>query len=546
MTAESGYPTARSAWSPPEWMPEKPTGSGLEAWCYTDRFSYLPGETVDLHVYTTAESYSIDVIRDGANPTTVMNVDGLPGQAPATPEDAYAAGCQWPVGTSLVIPQDWESALYLVVIRAHRDGRTVENEHFFVVRSAAAGLRTPFVLVLTTSTLLAYNDWGGANHYRGLGPDPTVDIGSPMSSMQRPIGRGFLRKPVGAPRNRHEYVPPPFWEPRYEVYEWARLRGYSRHHADAFWATYERPFVVWAETQGFTFDVITQDDLHRVPGVLDPYRCAVIVGHDEYWSWQMRDEVDRFVENGGNVARFGANFLWQVRIEGSTQVCFKYDADVRDPQSRGTDRHLTTAVWDHPMTTRPGALTFGLTGIAGTYCGYGASAPRGHGGFTVYRPDHWALEGTDLYYGDVLGGAPARIGTFEVDGCDYTFRGGLPYPTGGDHAPDSLEIIAMGPAVSYEEDHFSGRVPLGDPGGAADDSQMGVKWMPDAKGGRRPIYGSGMMASFTRGNGTVFNSGSTEWVAGLIHRDWFVERITSTVLNRLGQQKGARRGVTDG
>lgn len=534
MTPEMGYPTARSAWSPPEWMPERPTGTGLEAWCYTDKYSYLPGETVDLHVHTTAATYTVEVIRDGLHPETVLTRDGLPGRAWDTPEDAYARGCGWPVATSLSIPADWESGMYLIVIRAQRDNVTVENEHFFVVRPIEPGKRTPFVLILTTSTLLAYNDWGGANHYRGMGSDPTVDVGSPLSSMHRPIGRGFLRKPPGAPRNRHEYVPPPFWEPRYEAYEWARLRGYSRHHADAFWATYERPFVVWAQQNDIVLDIITQDDLDRVPGILNGYRCAVIVGHDEYWSWAMRDAMDEFLEAGGNVARFGANYLWQVRLEGSTQVCFKYDATERDPKGADDDRHLTSAAWDHPITTRPGAHTFGLTGTAGTYCGYGASAPRGHGGFTVYRPGHWALEGSDLYYGDVLGAAPARIGTFEVDGCDYTFVDGLPHPTGNDHTPDDLEIIAMGPALTYEEDHFAGRVPLGDPGTAGDDSKEGVTWRADADGHRRPTYGAGMMATFTKGKGTVFNSGSSEWVAGLIHRDWFVEKITATVLQRLG------------
>lgn len=538
MTANVDYPTARSAWSPPEWMPERPTGTALEAWCYTDKFSYLPEESVEIHVHTSASTYSIEVIRDGLHPEVVLTRDGLPGILCHTPEDAYARGCDWPVATTVEIPSHWESGMYLLTIRAERHGGTVESEHFFVVRPAHPGKRSPYVLILTTSTLLAYNDWGGANHYRGLGPDPTIDIGSPLASMHRPVGRGFLKKPPGAPRNRHEYVPPPFWEPRYETYEWARLRGYSRHHADAFWATYERPFVVWAQSEGFVLDVITQDDLHRVPGVLDGYQCAVIVGHDEYWSWPMRDAIDQFVEGGGNVARFGANFLWQVRLEGLAQVCYKYDADQRDPQGRTGDRHLTTAAWDHPITTRPGAHTFGLTGTAGTYCGYGASAPRGHGGFTVYRPDHWALKGADLYYGDVLGGAPARIGTFEVDGCDYTFRHGLPHPTGNDHTPDNLEIIAMGPALKYEEDHFAGRVPLGDPGTANDESTKGVNWIAIPGGARRPVYGSGMMASFTKGDGTVFNSGSTEWVAGLIYRDWFVEKITTTVLRRLGGPAG--------
>jgi hypothetical protein len=45
-------------------------------------------------------------------------------------------------------------------------------------------------------------------------------------------------------------------------------------------------------------------------------------------------------------------------------------------------------------------------------------------------------------------------------------------------------------------------------------------------------YGAGMVATFKRGQGEVFNAGSTEWVSGLIHRDPFTERITHNVLRR--------------
>ena len=46
-------------------------------------------------------------------------------------------------------------------------------------------------------------------------------------------------------------------------------------------------------------------------------------------------------------------------------------------------------------------------------------------------------------------------------------------------------------------------------------------------------YGSGMMVSFSKGRGEVFTAGTCEWVAGLIDRDPFVERITHNVLERL-------------
>ena len=40
---------------------------------------------------------------------------------------------------------------------------------------------------------------------------------------------------------------------------------------------------------------------------------------------------------------------------------------------------------------------------------------------------------------------------YESDGVDYTFRSGLPYPTGEDGAPDELDILPA--PVTLEEDH---------------------------------------------------------------------------------------------
>jgi hypothetical protein len=155
--------------------------------------------------------------------------------------------------------------------------------------------------------------------------------------------------------------------------------------------------------------------------------------------------------------------------------------------------------------------------------------PRAAGGFTIYRPEHWIFSGTGLRYGDLLGGPPSFIAGFEMDGVDYTFRHGLPFPTGSDGAPDTLEILAMAPAVIGERDFWNGQVLRNAPEEHALDILGPIS-------GDRPIetlrYGSGMIASFTRGRGVVINTGSTEWVNGLIKRDPFVERITHTILAR--------------
>ena len=146
-------------------------------------------------------------------------------------------------------------------------------------------------------------------------------------------------------------------------------------------------------------------------------------------------------------------------------------------------------------------------------------------------PDHWALNGTDLYYGDNFGIAPICVAGFEMDGVDFTFRKGQPYATGVDGAPEDLEIIAMAPAVSGSRDKWNGKVPIGAPFAE-------VQGIIECFYGSEPPdhlrdleYGSGMVACHKRGLGSVFNAGSTEWVNGLIHHDPFTERITANVLN---------------
>lgn len=521
------------AWCIPGWPSPKPDASGNvpEIWCYTDKFSYSIGESIQLHVNTTANRYSLEIIRDGCEPRTVLREDGLAGARHATPTDAYATGCDWPVSTVIPIDPAWGTGFYLIVASIEVDGVRYSTEHFFVLKAGLKN-RGRVAIVLTTSTLLAYNDWGGANGYRGLGEEPYCPDPAFVSAVQRPIARGFLRIAENAPRNAHSFTPPPGWLPRHASIEFALEHGYSRHYADAFWAMYERPFVVWAEQRGYALDYLTQHDLHFDEHALDEYDLVVLVGHDEYWSWEMRDRIDNFTDSGGNVARFAGNFIWQVRLsgDGSRQECYRTPAC--DPLKETNPSRVTT-IWDAPIIGRPAAPSFGLTGLAGVYNRYGNAAPRSTGGFTVYRPDHWVFRGTDLYYGDIFGGAPVCVAAFELDGVEYTFRKGLPYPTGEDGAPPNLEILALAPATCGQHDKWGGMVPLGAP--IHEVTELIDAAFPGGKPEymRDRVYGAGMIGVLERGAGTIFNCGSTEWVSGLINHDYYTEQITHNVLRRL-------------
>jgi hypothetical protein len=510
----------------------------LEAYCYTDRLSYFPGEVVSIHASATAPTVDFTIFRDGASVAFEAAFKDIAAVSAALPQDFYSKGCNWPVALLWTIPDDAASGFYVIRIRAERAGVMVEHEHGICVRRSAKAQPAAVALLLSTCTWAAYNDWGGINNYVGAHPPAGFHF-APRLSIHRPYGRGFIWQPKGAPRIVDEGLPGLGDTTRYQSYEWAYAKGFSKFYSGAGWATYERNFALWAEREGISLDYITQQDLHADPAALAGHDCLVNVGHCEYWSAQMRDAIDAWVERGGNVARFAGNFGWQIRLEDrdAVQVCFKELAHESDPVAKSGDTRLITSLWEDPATGRPGSLTFGLQAIYGIYSRVGAAAPRGSGGFVVYRPEHWAFADADLYYGDTFGSS-ARIFGFEVDGLDHEFRDGLPYPVQSPDVPPGLEILAMNAASPVETDHrhpatrlFIGETSL------ARFAQLryGDTSPSKLEAARR---GNGMIVSFKQGAGEVFHAGSSEWINGLRLREPFTEAITRTVIRRLSIRSG--------
>ena len=127
------------------------------------------------------------------------------------------------------------------------------------------------MLELATNTWNAYNDVDGPNLYTGA-----VEL-----SFARPLAPGMLAKDDDDAAARR-----------------ARLRaldarpGLTTWHGMAGWAGQERRFVRWAEASGIELGYATNADLEQHPDVLDGCRLLLSVGHDEYWTWGMRDTVE--------------------------------------------------------------------------------------------------------------------------------------------------------------------------------------------------------------------------------------------------------------
>jgi hypothetical protein len=441
---------------------------------YAGQLSVAPDEDVTFHVSTSAKKFDVEIIRIGAQDETVWGRKDVPGKEYPVPENASSHGCQWPESFRVSILKEWPSGYYQVSLRAvdhggkfvQRGRRTAESNCFFIVRSAAPGHDTKILLQVATNTYNAYNNWGGSSLYAYNG---RAGIQGHRVSFDRPPASQFT--------------------------------------------SWELHFVQWAERNGYQLDYIANSDLEFRPELLQHYRLVLSVGHDEYWSAPMRDHLEDFIANSGNVAFFSGNTCcWQVRSEdeGRALTCWKENYH-KDPVYPTEDRSLLTSLWSHHLVKRPENQ---LTGVGFLWGGFHKSHGQfmdGSGAFTVHRPEHWVFEGTGLKRGDSFGGKNTVVG-YECDGCELEWRDELPFPTFRDGTPKSFTVLCTAPARWH-------------PG----DSEWYEKW----EQGRT---GAACLGLYTKpGGGTVFTAGTTDWSHGLRGGDPAVELITKNILDRLSK-----------
>ena len=159
------------------------------------------------------------------------------------------------------------------------------------------------------------------------------------------------------------------------------------------------------------------------------------------------------------------------------------------------------------------------------------NSPYGSGGYSVWRPDHWAFEGLNLRAGDIVGDGPVVVG-YECDGCELTLRDGLPVATGADGTPENFEVLGTAPAHLWETSE-------GLASGLPDHYIGELNWVAERLGGadtpeNRSRFGTGraVLGSFEKGSGQVLTTGCTDWAYGL--GDPGIDTITRNVLNRFG------------
>ena len=406
---------------------------------YPAATSVVAGGSIDIHAHNSpAGNVNLQVTRLGsAGPEGVTASVMVSEQV--VPADA-SAGCEWSSAFSVKTEPGWRSGLYRVTLR-NAGGETAFTE--LVVRPSRPGATSRTVVHVPFTTFAAYDTWGGRSLYGNEDPSRAVKV-----SFDRP---------------------------------------------NVVCSGYEVPFFSFLDGSNPGVEYCSSVDLHAEPELLGPYRLFVSIGHDEYWSAEMRNAVEAFVAGGGNAAFLSANTCWwQVRFEDDnrTMVCYK-DAAL-DPVT-ATSPQLATVRWSHAPVFRPENSLTGVSFRAGAGCWDDTSA-MASAAYTTRFAGHWAFDGTRLADGDHF--ALGCVG-YETDAADYDEVAGIPWATGRDGTPPDFVVLAT--------------AELGD-------------WRRFGQGG------GATMGIYHRG-GTVFTAATIGWSNGLGQP--VVSRITRNVLSRL-------------
>ena len=367
---------------------------------YASAVSVNRGEQISFFVNTADPSYTIQIFRMGwysgagarsmGPPTSLRG--SLQPKPVADPTTLFIDAGAWSNPYVLTIPKnssdptDWASGVYLAKLTPS-SGR--EAYIIFVVRDD--GRSSDLLFQSSVTTYQAYNLWGGSSLY----------------SQPQAFKVSF---------NRPYYV------------------TYTPAAGSGDFLRWEYNLVRFLEREGYDVTYNTDIDTHVNASELLLHKAFLSVGHDEYWSWQMRQNVTAALNAQVNLGFFGSNCCyWQIRFEPSpvtgaanrTMVCYKTYALTKDPLAQGSQSYLTTTNWRNPPVNMPEAELIGEMYEQGDAFGFS-------GDIVVTDTSHFVFQGTGLQPGDHL---PGLLG-YEADRL---------YPQ---FAPAGTTVVAHSPFIT--------------------------------------------------------------------------------------------------
>lgn len=449
---------------------------------YPDYPSVFPGETIHLHVSTDAPQFRIDIYRQGVILDYLASTNNLAGffaedhdhdqdwGIDAVRRDGTLVAA-WPA-YEFKVPGNFKSGVYIAMFveldgmgnpnplqnppldYTKADART--GKALFVIKNPAPGVESQLLYKLPYFTYQSYNFQGGGSIYQ------SVDI-----NLLRPGGGTG-----GTP-----------WDTfNYDILDIDTPRNVFQH--------WDAKFISWLEYVGFRVDYCTDWDVHQNDGLslLSNYALMLSVGHDEYYTEKIRNNLENFIASGGNIAFFSGNTCW-----------WRTEFAAADPFLMFGQQTIQN--WSNI-----GRPEDSLTGVSYRNAGErDVPQPANDNdkvGYTVQNTNLWPFENTGLNDGDTFAKNECIIG-YECDGALFNKQTLPPF------TPDFINSPSTPPSFVIL--------------GIAD-----VSGFNSAKGNKAATMGMYSNA------GTVFTSATTDWPRVAWQGESKTVQITKNVINRLG------------
>ena len=376
----------------PEWGLTDPA-MNHEIEGFASRTAVEAGDSITFFVSTSVRTdYTLEIYRlgwyNGAGADRVYGPVTLRGTKQRTPDPDPVTGmveCDWSPALEIRTrsgQSEWKTGLYVVKLS------TIVNGMQSYMRFVVTDDRWHDLLFQSSVTTdQAYNPWGGKSLYNF-----NSDGGQAAYTVS-------FDRPYGTNITVNDEDPDAFIGAG-DLFEW------------------EYNLVRFLERERYDVGYCTNIETHYNSSPL--YRCRgfLSVGHDEYWSAEMRQNVTAMRDRRVDLGFFGANTCyWQIRFEasrGSTNrqtgriVAYKdvdFARDRRDPYVDGpsTQRILSTVRWRDTPVQRP---EDNLVGVMYYFNSLDQSMV-----IDDTKSASWVFSDTRLKRGDVL---PGLLG-YEVD-----------------------------------------------------------------------------------------------------------------------------------
>jgi hypothetical protein len=426
------------------WVKQENARTGTTGWIVTgtqtprsiegfaDVTSAVAGTTVNLFVNTTARSFHVEAYRmgyyQGLGARLVWTSDEVAGavQAPPTIVPFFnTVQTRWTPSVAVPLDTSWPPGAYLLKLV----GNGGEQQYIpLCVRDDTS--RAAFVIQHSVTTWQAYNLWGGYSLYNGL-------TAGGLAYGQGTDGKDFDH------RSRLVSFDRPYSQ------DWAQ--GAADFIGNEF------PLIFHMESLGLDVTYWTDVDLHEQPARLLQHRCLFSLGHDEYWSMEMRDGATWAKNSGVNLGFLGANACYrQIRFQPSPvgpnriQVCYK--SATEDPLFGTDNARVTAPEWSAAPTSWAESQLIGSM-----YQDVEADADM-----VVTDASSWLWKGTGVTTGQSL----PQVVQGEYDRFDTAVPG-----------PRDVEIFAHSPVTNRGPGRYSDVTWYTTPGGGGVFATGNASWV---------------------------------------------------------------------